>query len=421
MLAQPPLFKNKKEFIAISLILITIIIGRLYLIYQDYRDLKSIDGYFYRDAQIIKVYKAKYNSHLFKLKSIDGFEFYIYSRKTPLPERFEWVRVKLKMKDDTTFFDFLKGFFAKGYILDSIEKGFNPKSSFEKIIFKQHEDEQIRGFYNAIFLAGHLDKELREKISALGVSHLVAMSGFHLGILWAIIYGLLYFPYRFLQERLFPWRHRSIDLGIVTLTIIGLFVLFVGAPPSIIRSYVMLVIGWIVLVFGFQLVSFEFLIFALLIILAFKPTLITSIGLLLSFAGVFYIFLILQYSREYPEWLVSLIIIPFAMFVLMFPFGHYFFGATTPWQLISPLLSIVFTIFYPIVAILHFIGLGWIFDPLLKKLFELPTDVSNITIPNGLMIFYILLSIWAVFSKRVYCILLVVASLITIYYIGLSI
>ena len=49
------------------------------------------------------------------------------------------------------------------------------------------------------FFATPLAKEVREKISLFGVSHLVALSGFHLGILWALVYGGLLLLYRPLQ------------------------------------------------------------------------------------------------------------------------------------------------------------------------------------------------------------------------------
>ncbi|NPA28175.1 MAG: hypothetical protein GXN91_03910, partial [Epsilonproteobacteria bacterium] len=249
---MPLLFRSKKEFLAVSLFLISIISFRLYFLYQDYKSLKNLDGYYYTTAQIVKVYPAKYGNFLFKLKSLDNLDFYLYSSFEPPPNRFDWVRVKIRPKEDTTFLDYLRGFFAKGIILYKVEPGFNVKRFFKVWIDKQHQDDSLKSFYHAIFLADPLDRELREKISNLGVSHLVAMSGFHLGILWMIIYGILYFPYRFLQTRFFPWRYRTIDLGIITLLILAFFVLLVGAPAAIIRAYIMLVISWIVLVFGFK-------------------------------------------------------------------------------------------------------------------------------------------------------------------------
>jgi len=416
MLAPPPLFKNRKEFLVVASILITIIAARLFFIYQDYKNLKTLPGYYYTEAQVLKIFEGKgFNkgSTLLKLKDNNGLLFYLYTGEEP-PKRYDWVRVKLKLKKNTTFIDYLRGFFAYGDIVERIENGFDAKAFVRKQIDKQHQlDHKINTFYHAIFLADPLDRELRDKISNLGVSHLVAISGFHLGILWLIVFGFLYLPYRLLQKKYFPWRHRNIDLGFITLFILLLFVLFIGAPPAVTRSYIMLFIGWIILIFGLELISFQFLAFALLLILAIAPKLIASLGLLLSFTGVFYIFLVIKWLKDYPGWFITLVAIPIGIFLLMFPIGHFFFGNTTIWQLMSPPLSVLFIIFYPIAALLHLFGIGGLFDSLLIKLFSLPTNYIDITLPIPLMLAYIALSIFAIFNKKAFYALLIFATLIT--------
>jgi len=422
MLASPPLFRDRKEFLIVAAILITIIVTRLFFIYQDYKNLKSLNGYYYTEAQVLKEYEGrgyKIGSTLLKLKSIDGLDFYLYTNSEP-PKRFDWVRVKLKLKKDSSFFDYLKGFFAYGDVVKHVEDGFDAKAYMRKQINSQHSgDSKIETFYHAIFLADPLDRELRDKISSLGVSHLVAISGFHLGILWLIIFGILYIPYRFFQQRYFPWRNRNIDLGCITLILLLIFVLFVGAPPAIVRSYVMLLIAWMILIFGLELISFQFLAFALLVILAVAPKLIASLGLLLSFTGVFYIFLTIKWLKNYPSWFITLIAIPVGIFLLMFPIGHYFFGNTTIWQLMSPPLSVLFIIFYPIVALLHLFGLGGIFDSALLSLFNLPTENIKVTMPIWIILPYVALSIVAIFRKRAFYATLIFATLITLWYMGL--
>ena len=422
MLSPPPLFRNRKEFLKVAAILIAIIAVRLFFIYGDYKELKNLNGYYYTEAQVLKLYDGKgkkAGSTLLKLKSIDGLNFYLYTDKDP-PERFDWVRVKLKLKKQSTFFDYLKGFFAYGDIVEHIENGFDAKAFLREQIDKQHPlDGKINTFYHAIFLSDPLDRELRKKISSLGISHLVAISGFHLGILWMIIFGFLYLPYRILQQKYFPWRHRNIDLGFITLLFLLIFVLFVGAPPALVRSYIMLAIGWFVLILGLELISFQFLAFAMLLILAIAPKLIASLGLLLSFTGVFYIFLVIKWLKDYPVWFITFIGIPVGIFLLMFPIGHYFFGNTTIWQLMSPPLSILFILFYPISALLHLIGIGGIFDNALYHLFNLPTKSIPVAMPTPLILSYITISFLAIFNKKAFWATLLFATLITIWYMGM--
>jgi len=422
MLASPPLFKNSREFLAVSIVLIAIIVGRLFFIYQDYQNLKSLNGYYYTEAQVLKEYDGrgrKAGEKLLKLKSVDNLDFYLYTH-SEVPKRFDWVRVKLKLKKGSSFWDYLKGFFAYGDIVEHVEDGFDAKAFLREQINKQHnKDSKIETFYHAIFLADPLDRELRDKISSLGISHLVALSGFHLGILWLIVFGILYIPYRFFQQKYFPWRNRNIDLGCITLIILLLFVLFVGAPPALTRSFIMLLIAWFILIFGLELISFKFLAFALLLILAVAPKLIASLGLLLSFIGVFYIFLVIKWFKDYSAWFITLIAIPVGIFLLMFPVGHFFFANTTIWQLMSPPLSVLFILFYPIVAILHMLGLGGVFDNALEALFNLPQDSINIAMPLPLFITYLVLSFMAIFSKKAFYATLIFAVAITSWYMGI--
>ena len=419
MLAPPPLFKNRKEFILVALLLISIIAIRLFFEYQKFNSIRLAKNY-YTEAQVINIYKGKgykKGSNLLKLKSNDGLSFYLYTYGEK-PKRYDWLRVKLRLKKNTNFYDYLKGFFAYGEVLEHIEDGFDAKAYLRELIDKQHNGyKKIKTFYHAIFLADPLDSSLRHKISSLGVSHLVAISGFHLGILWMIIFGFLFIPYRYLQQKYFPWRYRNIDLGLIVLTLLAIFTLFVGAPPALVRSFIMLLIGWVILILGLELLSFKFLALALLLILAFDPKLIASLGLLLSITGVFYIFLTIKWFKDKSPWFVTFIAIPVGIFLLMFPIGHYFFPNTTPWQLMSPILSVLFIPFYPIVALLHFFGLGGVFDSSLLWLFNLPKHSINIVaMPKIVILTYIASSIASIFSKKAYYATLIYATLITTWY-----
>lgn len=422
MLYAPSVFKDNREFALVAFVLGLIIAARLFLYYQEYKNLKNIPNYYYSDCQVVKVYDKKYykhNSTLLKLKSSDGLLFYLFTSKEP-PKRFSWVRVKFKMKKGTSFLDYLRGFFAYGSIVENIEDGFDPRGYLRRQIDKQHSDkEAINTFYHAIFLADPLDRALREKISNLGISHLVAISGFHLGIMWIFVFGILYIPYRYFQQNHFPWRHRNIDVGLVTLLILGLFVLFVGAPPALMRSFVMLAITWLALILGLELISFQFLSFAILVILTFAPKLIASLGFWLSVSGVFYIFLLIKWFKDLPGWFLTLVAIPVGIFLLMFPVGHLVFENTTIWQLMSAPLSVLFILFYPLALFMHLIGLGGIFDSSLLALFHLPQTAIEIAMPKYLFLFYGLLSFFSIFSKRIFIATLIVATIITAYYMGI--
>lgn len=106
--------------------------------------------------------------------------------------------------------EYLKGFYTKTIYFDYLEK--TPKFS-DKIVEKinsNHEDEMIKELFGALFLAIPISKELRDICTNYGISHLIALSGFHLVVLSFVIYWFLYFPYTFFHQKYFLYRNKKI-------------------------------------------------------------------------------------------------------------------------------------------------------------------------------------------------------------------
>jgi competence protein ComEC len=164
----------------------------------------------------------------------------------------------------------------------------------------------------------------------------------------------------------------------------------------------MVLVGWIVLLLGMELLSFTFLTTIILILVALFPSLVVSLSFGLSVAGVFYIFLLLQYSKGVKAWMITLIFIPLGIFVLMLPIVHTVFAVTSAYQLLSPLLSLLFIPFYPLVMVLHLLGFGTLFDTALLALFNMPQNSTEALLPIWAMLGYIGLSIGAIWSKKLF-------------------
>ncbi len=407
------LFNNKREFFIISSILIATILIRFFYLYYDYKSLNR-DEFYYSDAKVINIYPSK---KVFLLKlSANNLTIYLH---TPKPLRIDsWIRVKYKIPKKLSFFKYLKGFFVYGRVLE-VYKNFNSRELLIKTIYAQHKSKDIANIYSAIFLAYPLNRDIREKIANLGLSHLIAISGFHLGILWSLVYLVLLLPYRFFQQRYFAYRSSIIDVGFVALIILLFYIIYIGAPPSVLRAYSMVLVGWIVAIFGFNIISFEFLIFSSLLLLTIFPKLILSYGFLLSFSGVFYIFLLLKYFKH-KKLILNLITIPFGVFVLMFPISHYFFGNFSIYQLFSPIISVLFIPFYPVAILLHLFGFGYIFDSAIETLLNLNLNANSFYTPILLLLIYIALSIKAISSKKYLYATLIFAILLLIFAILLN-
>ena len=243
----------------------------------------------------------------------------------------------------------------------------------------------------------------------------MALSGFHLGILWGLVYGLLLLLYRPLQQHFFPYRHALFDVGLVAMILLGAYVWFVDFPPSLLRSYVMVLVGWMMLLLGIELLSFTFLSTVALILLVLFPSLLVSLSFALSVAGVYYIFLLLQYAKTFNAWTISLVFIPVGIFMFMLPVVHGIFGVTSIYQLLSPILSLLFIPFYPLVMILHLLGWGNVLDSSLLWLFELPSLSREMLLSFWMVGLYILLSLGAIWRQTLFYILLGTSCLYMIY------
>jgi len=406
-LEKPKLFPETKSFVWFFVIMSVLIGFRVGYEYHAYKTFIS-KPFYYTYATVITSYeKTKHTKRykVLKLRSDDGFTFYTTSHQK---KEFNHARLRLQLfpTESISFSSYLGTFYVKSKIKNTEVLPPTLKDILLNAVNKQHKDESIASFYNAIFFATPIDPKLRQKIALLGVSHLVALSGFHLGILWALVYGLVLLLYRPCQQKFFPYRHALFDVGLVAVLVLGVYVWFVGFPPSLLRSYAMVVLGWAMLLLAIELLSFTFLASVFLLLCLAFPSLLVSLSFWLSVAGVFYIFVLLQYTKQWNKWLITLLVIPLGIFVLMLPIVHAVFGVTSAYQLISPLLSLLFIIFYPLVMLLHIIGFGGVFDSVLSALFALPKEASEHLLPWWATLIYIGLSVGAIWHKKLFYVVL---------------
>ncbi|WP_309498067.1 ComEC/Rec2 family competence protein [Sulfurovum sp.] len=402
-LEKPSLFSDRRSFIAFTLLLVIFMGIRLGFLYSSYKEFTA-KPFYYTEATVLTSYekvKNKRHYQVLKLRSDEGFTFYTTSHRK---ENFNNKRLRLQIfpNKSISFQDYLGTFYVRSKIKDQETVAYTLKDRLRNAVEIQHENMALSSFYNAIFFATPIDKVLREKISLLGVSHLVALSGFHLTILWGLVYGFLLLLYRPLQQRYFPYRHALMDVGIVAMITLGVYVWFVDFPPSLVRSYAMVFLGWVVLLLGLELLSFIFLGTVVFGLLALFPSLLVSLSFWFSVAGVFYIFLLLQYTKHVDKRVIAMFVIPIGIFILMLPFVHGIFGVTSGYQLLSPLLSLLFVPFYPFVMFLHLIGVGGMLDSAVLWIFALPTQSTIQLLPSWIVGIYIALSLFSMGSKKIF-------------------
>jgi competence protein ComEC len=339
----------------------------------------------------VKIYQV------LKLKAEQGFFFYPTQNQLLTNLKAQKIQLELFTKE-LSFYHYLTTFYGYSKNITIIDIS-NKKSELNDAIATIHQDKNISAIYQALFSATPLPKELQTLFATLGISHLLAISGFHLGVLAAILLFLFKIPYRFLQNRYFPYRSYNKDSFIFIAFILAIYVLFLDTPASLLRAYFMLVIGFFLYDRGYKIVSMQTLFVSVLALLSFFPRLFFSIGFWLSVCGVFYIFLFLIYFDTLKKQL-QFILLPVWIYLMMLPFSLSIFSTFSLYHPFSIVLSFVFIIFYPLSIFLHLIGFGGVLDWILNYLFMFDFQGYSVEVSIGWFYLYIALSLASMFYKE---------------------
>ena len=223
----------------------------------------------------------------------------------------------------------------------------------------------------------------------VGASHLLALSGMHLGI----IYGILYLIFvRWLRHSRWRWY----ALPLVLLSLWG-YALVAGMPVSLVRAALMLSIMTVISLAQHHTAPLHPLALSAIIILLIDPSDLLSISFQLSFTAVFFLLALwTPLSESFPKlhWSVELIAVSCVASLGTMPLVAYYFHQVT---LIGPLLSLVLiplttAIIYLTLAamLLPMVPLGWLLDQLVslqQHILELAGSLPFATLddvrPNG--------------------------------------
>lgn len=154
-----------------------------------------------------------------------------------------------------------------------------------------------------------LPMEMIRDFRTAGMSHILAVSGLHIGIIMSVIWMLLK-PVEWLVLLTAPVRMRTYYLlgdakRLLTIVVTVVYVWYIGAPPSAVRAAIMLslcLVGWML---HRPTSAWRCLLLAALVLLAWDPWTITTPGFQLSFLAVAGILLFQPWlqSETLPWWL----------------------------------------------------------------------------------------------------------------------
>jgi len=216
-----------------------------------------------------------------------------------------------------------------------------------------------------------LEPDIKRSFQRAGASHILAVSGLHTGIIYAVITLLITCFGRFkplYEDRL----HRCIN-GIIIIVIMWGYALLTGLSPSVTRSVLMLTLMQIAYICYRNPLSLNTVAAAAFFILVFRPNDLFSVSFQLSFAAVLSIIILVKpFNRLLPlpltshrflrwttQYLRDLVTVSLAAQIGTLPLTLYYFGQTCNYFILTNLVVIPLAFILTVTACAT-LTLGWI-------------------------------------------------------------
>lgn len=254
---------------------------------------------------------------------------------------------------------------VKDYNIKSIERTSSPKYTFKKNIknrvdtlYDKYLNTKNSSIIKSMLLGDstYLEEGDLKNYRDLGLAHILAISGLHIGI----ISGFLLFLLSNLAIK------RRINISI-TLMFIWIYGFIVGFPPSILRANTMLSILLYSQMFHEPYDIINSLFFVMFILLVFNPYSILSIGFILSFVATFSIIILTPKIKDvfypYESKLVDTVSSILGVQIGLYPVLAYYFNSI-------PILGIFGNLFIiPILSLAIIFGFSMFFiEPVFSSL-----------------------------------------------------
>jgi competence protein ComEC len=218
-----------------------------------------------------------------------------------------------------------------------------------------------------------LTHELKDTYSKTGASHILALSGLHLGIIYALL------------SMLVVGRRWQMITQVAIILSIWAFVFLVGMSMSVVRSAVMLTVYALLAIGHRHKMSVNTLAFTAIIMLLISPQALFDVGFQMSFMAVFSILLFVPlfyrlFSAEYLmthriiSWLWGMVAVSVAAQIGVAPLIAYYFGRFSCYFLLTNFIVI------PAATLILYLALGTLLIPALGVLLAGIVGLLNTTL-----------------------------------------
>ncbi|QYR67026.1 ComEC/Rec2 family competence protein [Fusobacterium animalis] len=247
-----------------------------------------------------------------------------------------------------------------------IEDNFLEK--YLQTIFNRAEEDYSYGIKNinrAILLGDNtrIKKDLKDKIRYIGLSHIFAMSGLHIGLVIAIFYFI--FKKTIKNKRL---------IEVLLLISITLYYISVKESPSFTRAYIMAIVYLLGKLFYEKVDLGKTLFISAIVSSLINPTVIFSVSFQLSYGAMIAIIYIFPYIRKinYKKLkILDYILFTTTIQIFLMPITVYYFNIIQFLSVISNLILLPLASFYITVNYIALFLENFYLSFLLKQIVEI--------------------------------------------------
>jgi len=215
------------------------------------------------------------------------------------------------------------------------------------------QDSVAQSMAKAIFLGDKQDlpSTLRTSFSHAGMSHILAISGLHVGIIYLLLDKLLAFFHLFMHGK-------RIKYGVILGILIG-YALLTGASPAVVRTVLIFSIVLLAKIFYLKYSILNLLAFSAILQLVYNPFVLWDIGFQLSYTAVLGIILLYPTFMQYVKMLGRHIRIPYSWIAVSMsaqlataPLVYGYFGIFPTYFLLTNMLVV------PLASVVIWLGVG---------------------------------------------------------------
>jgi competence protein ComEC len=266
-----------------------------------------------------------------------GFDYKLYLKAKGMVAQVYSTQEKVQLTDEN-----------KGNVL--VKSGIVVRNRVVQIV-EDYLPPQGAGLLNGILLGQTegLSYEEREAFRRAGLSHIMAVSGMHVGFLWIQFQFLFGF---------IPINKRYANAFIILL--LWGFVLVTGFQPSVLRAVLMATVILLGRILRREPDVFAGISFAAMMLLLLNPYQIFQVGFLLSFSATLGIVMFHQKIKnkildwKIPDLFKDIFSLTLSAQIGIFPIMARFFNSIPIFSILTNLVV------FPVIGMIHFVGMGMV-------------------------------------------------------------